>query len=144
MIGGALRKKSTKMIDTQTFPSKMIVASAETRFTEHNNLTTHFVLFTKRNSGRQEVQRGNSLFKTRRGDSLIQGCRFENFQKHVWVFETLTHYFQTNSTPAGLNRYFTHQYTPRFTLGVAWCFPTQICCNKRPYKQSFQNILMII
>ena len=39
----------------------MIVTSAETRFTEHNkfhdmNLTTHFVLFTKRNSGRQEVQ----------------------------------------------------------------------------------------
>ena len=61
MIGGALRKKPTKMIDTQTFPGKMIVTSAETRFTEHNkfhdmNLTTHFVLFTKRNSGRQEVQ----------------------------------------------------------------------------------------
>ena len=118
MIGGALRNKPTKMIDTQTVPSKMIVTSAETRFTEHNNLTTHFVLFTKRNSGRQEVQRGNSLIKN-------QGCRWESFQKHVWVFETGPIISKRIRPLVGLNRYFTHQYTPRFTLGTAWCFPTQ-------------------
>ena len=102
MIGGALRKKPTKMIDTQTFPSKMIVTSAETRFTEHNkfhdmNLTTHFVLFTKRNSGRQEVQPDQKA-QGRQPDPRVQ---VGEFPKTRMGFRDMTHYFQTHSTPGG-------------------------------------------
>ena len=75
-----------------------------------------------------------SLIKKRRGNSLIQGCRWESFQKHVWVFETGPIISKRIRPLVGLNRYFTHQYTPRFTLGVSWYFPTQICYNKRPCK----------
>ena len=67
--------------------------------------TTSFMTWTSRPTSccLQNVTaegRRYSLIKKRRGDSLIQGCRWESFQKHVWV-SRLTHYFQTNSTPGG-------------------------------------------